>query len=298
MMLSLVGVVACSSTEVPDAAPDAKPEAKKVEAPKCPPAPAAMAGEVLLNDPTTATLTAPATYTLDVVTTKGDFVIDVHRDWAPNGADRLFNLAKSGFYGDVAFFRAIDNFMVQFGIHGDPCVSGVWKKARIKDDPAKESNTRGRVTFATAGPNTRTTQMFINYKNNAMLDSQGFTPVGEVSEGMDVVDSLYKGYGEGAPRGRGPSQPRMQGEGNTYLKADFPELDYIVSMTVRETETDVVEADAAEAAELDVADAAEADAVEADMAEATEAEADVAEAAEAEATEADVTGAEGEVAAE
>jgi peptidyl-prolyl cis-trans isomerase A (cyclophilin A) len=236
-----------------------------------------MAGEVLLNDPTTATLTAPATYTLDVVTTKGDFVIDVHRDWAPNGADRLFNLAKSGFYSDVAFFRAIDNFMVQFGIHGDPSVSGVWKKARIKDDPAKESNTRGRVTFATAGPNTRTTQMFVNYKNNAMLDNQGFTPVGEVSEGMDIVDSLYKGYGEGAPRGRGPSQPRMQGEGNTYLKADFPELDYIVSMTVREAEVegDAVEAEVAEV-EAEVAEV-EGDAVEAAVAEAPEADAEVAE---------------------
>jgi peptidyl-prolyl cis-trans isomerase A (cyclophilin A) len=277
MMLSLVGIVACSSTEVPDAAPEAKPEAEKAEAPKEVVAPAAMAGEVSLNDPSTATLTAPATYTLDVVTTKGDFVIDVHRDWAPNGADRLFNLAKSGFYSDVAFFRAIDNFMVQFGIHGDPSVSGVWKKARIKDDPAKESNTRGRVTFATAGPNTRTTQMFVNYKNNAMLDNQGFTPVGEVSEGMDIVDSLYKGYGEGAPRGRGPSQPRMQGEGNTYLKADFPELDYIVSMTVREAEVegDAVEAEVAEV-EAEVAEV-EGDAVEAAVAEAPEADAEVAE---------------------
>jgi peptidyl-prolyl cis-trans isomerase A (cyclophilin A) len=262
---------------VPDAAPEAKPEAEKAEAPKEVVAPAAMAGEVSLNDPSTATLTAPATYTLDVVTTKGDFVIDVHRDWAPNGADRLFNLAKSGFYSDVAFFRAIDNFMVQFGIHGDPSVSGVWKKARIKDDPAKESNTRGRVTFATAGPNTRTTQMFVNYKNNAMLDNQGFTPVGEVSEGMDIVDSLYKGYGEGAPRGRGPSQPRMQGEGNTYLKADFPELDYIVSMTVREAEVegDAVEAEVAEV-EAEVAEV-EGDAVEAAVAEAPDADAEVAE---------------------
>lgn len=264
-------VVACSSGEPPsqNAEPAAPAAETKAEAPAAPAAAEASEGAVSLMDPSTATLTAPENYTIDVATTKGDFVIEVHRDWSPQGADRLFNLAKSGFYTDIAFFRAIDNFMVQFGIHGDPEVSKVWKKARIKDDPAKESNTRGRVTFATAGPNTRTTQMFINYRNNAMLDSQGFTPVGEVTEGMEIVDSLYKGYGEGAPRGRGPSQPRMQGEGNTYLKADFPELDYIVSMTVREPEP--AEAGAAVEAEgSDEAPAAE-DAPAADDAAADEA---------------------------
>jgi peptidyl-prolyl cis-trans isomerase A (cyclophilin A) len=173
---------------------------------------------------------APAVFKAKLATTKGDFVIEVHRDWAPNGADRFYELVQGGFFQDIAFFRAIEGFMVQFGIHGDPAVGAKWRNANIPDDrPAGHSNSRGALTFATAGPGTRTTQLFINFGDNGNLDGMGFTPIGRVVEGMDVVDSLYKGYGEGAPSGRGPDQGRVQQEGNAYLKRDFPKLDYIKS---------------------------------------------------------------------
>jgi peptidyl-prolyl cis-trans isomerase A (cyclophilin A) len=196
-------------------------------------APAAARADESIPDPTKATATAPATYKVKMATTKGDFVIEVHRDWAPQGADRFYNLVKLGYFTDVAFFRVIKGFMVQFGIHGNPAVNRTWKHAEIKDDPSgKQSNTRGMVTFATAGPNTRTTQLFINYDDNARLDSMGFAPIGKVVSGMDVVDKLEGFYGEGAPAGKGPSQGRMQDEGNTYLKASFPKLDYLKSASV------------------------------------------------------------------
>lgn len=187
-----------------------------------------------LTNPALANETAPATYKLKFETTKGDFIVDVTRDWAPNGADRLYNLAKIGYFDNVAFFRVIKGFMVQFGIHGDSDVNKAWREARITDDEVKQSNGPGYVTFATAGPNTRTSQLFINFGNNQNLDSQGFAPLGKVSEGMDVVNSIYGGYGEGAPNGRGPSQARMQEQGNEYLKANFPELDYIKHVTIIE----------------------------------------------------------------
>ncbi len=178
--------------------------------------------------PEKATEQAPAVFKTKFATTKGDFTVEVHRDWAPHGADRFYNLVKLGFFDDAEFFRAIDGFMVQFGIQGSPQVSAKWQDANIPDDPAAgQSNKRGAVTFATAGPNTRTTQLFINYGNNANLDGMGFTPFGQVLDGMNVVDSLYKGYGEGAPQGMGPSQDRIQHEGNAYLKKDFPQLDSI-----------------------------------------------------------------------
>ncbi len=190
--------------------------------------------ERLLN-PEAANKTAPDTFKVKFTTTKGDFVMQVHRDWAPLGADRLYNLVDAGFYDGVTFFRAVDGFMVQFGIHGDPQVSKVWKEARIKDDPVLKSNTRGMVSFATAGKDTRTTQMFINYVDrNKFLDNMGFSPVAEITEGMDVVDSLYRGYGEGAPRGKGPHQGKMQSEGNVYLNAEFPGLDHIVKAEIVE----------------------------------------------------------------
>jgi len=190
--------------------------------------PAAASDQAALLAPEKATEPAPAVFKAKFATTKGDFVIEVHRDWAPRGADRFYNLVKLGFFDDAAFFRAINGFMVQFGIHGSPQVSAKWRDANIPDDPAAgQSNKRGAVTFATAGPNTRTTQLFINYGDNANLDGMGFTPFGLVVEGMDVVDNLYKGYGEGAPQGRGPDQGRLQSEGNAYLKQDFPQLDYI-----------------------------------------------------------------------
>lgn len=187
----------------------------------------------LLN-PSLATEQAPEEFKAKFTTTKGDFVISVKRSWAPQGADRFYNLVKIGYFTDVAFFRNIGGFMVQFGINGDPAVNEVWRTARIPDDPVTQSNQRGMVTFATAGPNTRTTQIFINFGDNSSLDRQGFAPFGVVSEGMEVVDSLYNGYGEGAPRGRGPSQGRIQAEGNSYLRANFPNLDYIQSASIIE----------------------------------------------------------------
>jgi peptidyl-prolyl cis-trans isomerase A (cyclophilin A) len=170
---------------------------------------------------------APATYKVKFETTKGDVTVEVHRDWAPKGADRFYNLVKSGFYDNVRFFRVLSGFMAQFGINGDPALMAKWRNTPITDDPVKQHNTRGTVTFATAGPNTRTTQMFINYGDNGQLDGMGFAPIGKVTSGMNVVDKLYSGYGEGAPRGAGPDQQRMQTEGNAYLTKSFPKLDYI-----------------------------------------------------------------------
>jgi peptidyl-prolyl cis-trans isomerase A (cyclophilin A) len=185
-----------------------------------------------LRNPAALTEQAPATFNANFDTSKGLFVVTVHRDWAPNGADRFYNLVKNGFYDDVRFFRVIDGFMAQFGIHGNPAVSSAWRGANIKDDPVKQSNKKGFVTFATAGPNTRTTQLFINLADNAPLDKQGFAPFGEVTKGMDVVDKIYNGYGEGAPRGRGPDQGRLQSEGNAYLAKEFSKLDYIKTATI------------------------------------------------------------------
>lgn len=185
-----------------------------------------------LLDPSLAQETAPAEYKVQFETTKGKFVVAVHRAWAPKGADRFYNLVKVGYYDDVAFFRAIDGFMVQFGIHGTPTVNGAWRDARLQDDPVSKSNTKGMVTFATSGPNSRTTQLFINYGDNANLDAMGFAPFGEVVDGMNIVNALHTGYGEGAPRGRGPDQGRMAQQGNAYLKESFPKLDYIQHATL------------------------------------------------------------------
>lgn len=187
----------------------------------------------VLKDPSKATAKAPKVFKVKFSTTKGDFVMTVHRDWAPKGVDRFYNIVKAGFFKDVAFFRNIDNFMVQFGIHGDPAVNAAWRPARIADDPVKQSNKLGYVTFATSGKNSRTTQIFINYKDNSFLDRMGFTPFATIdAEGMAVVNKLYKGYGEGAPRGKGPDQGRMQREGNTYIKAEFPLMDFCKSAEV------------------------------------------------------------------
>jgi peptidyl-prolyl cis-trans isomerase A (cyclophilin A) len=189
-------------------------------------------GNPALANPAALNEQAPATYKVKFDTSKGPFVVEVHRDWAPNGADRFYNLVKNGFYNNARFFRVISGFMVQFGINGDPAISSKWRGARINDDPVKQSNTRGLITFATAGPNTRTTQVFINFANNATLDGQGFAPFGQVISGMNVVDALYSGYGEGAPSGAGPEQGRVQSEGNAYLTSQFPKLDYIKSATI------------------------------------------------------------------
>jgi peptidyl-prolyl cis-trans isomerase A (cyclophilin A) len=176
--------------------------------------------------------TAPATFAVELTTTEGIVIIDVTRAWSPNGADRFYNLVVNGFFTDIAFFRVIDGFMAQGGIHGNPTVSRAWQRASILDDPpAGQHNTRGMVSFAMAGPNSRTTQFFISLVDNSRLDGMGFTPFGRVRD-MTHVDGLYHGYGEGAPAGHGPTQARMQSEGNTYLHAEFPELDYIQSARV------------------------------------------------------------------
>lgn len=180
-----------------------------------------------LKTPSKLTEKAPETFKVKFTTTKGDFTMSVTRAWSPLGADRFYNLVKNGFFTDVAFFRVIDGFMVQFGIHGDPEISAAWRKANIEDDAVKQSNTKGFVSFATAGPGTRTTQMFINFGDNDRLDGMGFSPFAKVTEGMNVVESIYSGYGEGAPSGRGPDQGRLQMQGNKYLKAEFPRMDYI-----------------------------------------------------------------------
>ena len=178
-----------------------------------------------LKDPSTLKQTAPAQFRAKFTTTKGDVVIEVTRAWAPRGADRFYNLVRAGFFTDLAFFRVISGFMAQFGISSTPAIANVWASANIQDDPVKQSNTRGRVTFATAGPNTRSTQFFINFGNNAALDSQGFAPFVEVVEGMANVDKIYSGYGES------PNQGAVQGQGNAYLK-NFPMLDRIVSASI------------------------------------------------------------------
>lgn len=181
-----------------------------------------------LFHPEKATLTAPDKFRVEFVTTKGNFIVEVTRAWSPHGADRFYNLVKLGFYDGVRFHRAIDDFMVQFGIHPEPSVNGAWYKAFIPDDPVVESNRRSYVTFAHAGKDTRTTQIFISYVDKQRrLDKDGFSPFGKVVEGMNVVDSLYKGYGELSPKGKGPNASRAQREGQAYLDAEFPKLDAI-----------------------------------------------------------------------
>jgi len=169
---------------------------------------------------------APEKFQVKFETSKGDFIVDVTRAWSPNGADRFYNLVKNGFYNDCRFFRVVKNFMVQFGINGDPKISRFWREANIPDDKLKESNLRGYITFATSGPNTRTTQLFINFGDNSFLDKQGFTPFGKVSKGMNVVDSINNEFGEK------PNQGQIQMEGNAYLQKTFPSLDYIKSTVI------------------------------------------------------------------
>jgi len=187
-----------------------------------------------LLDPKLAQEQAPDSYRVKLTTTKGDIVIGVTREWAPHGADRFYNLVKIGYYDDTAFFRVIAGFMAQVGAHGDPAVAKAWSANRLPDDHVAQKNTRGMVTFAAGGqPNTRTTQIFINFGDNSYLTQYGkFAPIGQVVAGMDVVDTLFSGYGEGAPRGRGPKQSRVAAEGNSYLKSDFPKLDYIIHATI------------------------------------------------------------------
>ena len=186
-----------------------------------------------LLDPSKAAEKAPDTFRVKVETTKGDFEIQVTRAWAPLGADRFYNLVKIGYFKDIAFYRVIYGFVVQFGYSGDPKINNAWDSQLLKDDPKKQSNTIGRVVFASRGPDTRTTQFFINTGDNYNLDTMGFTPFGEViGDGLDIVRKFFGGYGEGPPRGRGPNQMRIKLEGLDYLKEGYPMLDYIKSATI------------------------------------------------------------------
>lgn len=157
----------------------------------------------------------------------GNFTVEVHPKWAPRGAQRFATLVRENFFDDVTFFRVIPGFMAQFGISGLPATSSIWQHRTMKDDKVQVSNKRGRITYAMGGPGSRTTQMFINFKDNAFLDGQGFAPFGEVVRGMDVVDRLYGGYGEGEPNGNGPAQGKVQQQGNAYLRSTFPRCSYI-----------------------------------------------------------------------
>lgn len=184
-----------------------------------------------LLEPKLATARAPETFAVVLHTTKGPITIDLERALAPHGVDRLYNLVTLGFFTDVAFFRVVKGFVAQGGLHGDPTISRAWRDARIPDDPVKTSNVEGTLTFATSGKDARTTQVFINLRNNARLDAMGFAPLGKVRD-LSVVTALHDGYGEAAPSGQGPQQGRIQREGNLYLRADFPELDYILRAEV------------------------------------------------------------------
>jgi peptidyl-prolyl cis-trans isomerase A (cyclophilin A) len=184
-----------------------------------------------LKDPTAASVKvkAPETFKVKFDTTKGEFIIEVKRAWSPNGADRFYNLAKNGFFNGVKFFRVVPNFVVQFGIHGDPDLATKWLDSNIPDDKVVESNKRGFITYAkSSAPNSRSTQLFINLKDNTRLDDMGFSPFGKVIKGMDVVDKLYSGYEE--------QLTQLQGEiatkGNAYLEKDWPKLDGIKKATI------------------------------------------------------------------
>jgi len=185
-----------------------------------------MATDPLLLHPEKLMAKAPDVYQVKLATTKGDIVVEVTRAWAPVGADRFYNLVKHGFYNDASFFRIVPGFVVQFGLSGNPEVNAAWKNANLKDDPVTQSNKPGTLTFATAGPNTRTTQLFINLGNNGPLDGQGFAPFGQVTSGMDVVQKLYSGYGEQ------PDQGSITRLGKAYVDSNFPKIDRIETATI------------------------------------------------------------------
>ena len=176
--------------------------------------------------------TPPQTYQVKFGTTKGDFVVEVDRDWAPRGADHFYRLVTARFYDGVRFHRVVRRYIVQWGINGNPKIQALYSNMRIPDDPVKQSNKTGTITFAKIGPNSRTSQVFINLRDNASLDKEGFAPFGEVIEGMDVVERLWSSYGEVAPRGPGPDPTRIEIEGEAYLVREFPRLDAIQRATV------------------------------------------------------------------
>jgi peptidyl-prolyl cis-trans isomerase A (cyclophilin A) len=206
--------------------PEVKPEAPKPETAKVEPPKPKAAPTVSLMSPSKMTEKAPETYMVNLDLSNGKVKIQVTRAWAPRGADRFYNLVRNGYYDGCRFFRIAQNFVVQFGMNGDPKVGAVWQNARIPDDPVTKTNRKGSITFATSGANSRTTQVFINLKANESLDSQGFAPFGQVVEGMEVIESLYAGYGES------PDQGMILQQGNAYLNRSFPKLDYIKKATI------------------------------------------------------------------
>lgn len=195
--------------------------AAQTPAPKAPAHTAPTAPRPSLLNPASLHAKAPAVFKARFTTTAGDFVVEVHRDWAPLGADRFYNLVRNGYFTNASFFRVVPGFVVQFGLSANPAVNKVWHDAKIQDDPVVQSNKRASLVFATAGPNTRTTQLFINFGDNARLDGMGFAPFGSVVEGMDVVDKIYSGYGES------PRQDLITDQGDTYIAANFPKIDKI-----------------------------------------------------------------------
>jgi peptidyl-prolyl cis-trans isomerase A (cyclophilin A) len=201
----------------------------KAPAPKDAPSKAPAAAGSLLN-PASLKAKAPAIYKAQFTTTKGDFVVEIHRDWAPIAADRLYNLVRAGFFTNAAFFRVVPNFMVQFGLSANPAVNKAWQNANMIDDPVKQSNKRGYITFARTGaPNSRSTQLYINYKDNLFLDppsQQGFAPFGMVTDGMDVVEKINSQYGER------PDQGQITAEGDAYISKNFPNIDKIKSAKI------------------------------------------------------------------
>ena len=228
--LAIFIVGACAQVLAPGVKAQASSTTKKTGTPPHT-AIAQRSGPSLLK-PATLNRQAPAVFQAKFATSKGDFVVEVTRAWSPRGADRFYNLVRYHFYDGAAFFRIVPGFVVQFGISSRPEVSRAWEDARIDDDPVTQSNTRGTLTFATAGRNTRTTQVFISLGENSRLDGMGFSPFGKVKTGMEVVDKLYADYGDGPPEGSGPDQNRLQREGKAYLEKSYPLLDTIKSATI------------------------------------------------------------------
>ena len=178
------------------------------------------------SKPAPKAIVVPDVYRAKFETTKGDFVVEVTRAWAPRGADRFHELLRMYYFDEGRFFRVLPGFIAQFGIHKDFDVHAKWRELVIADDPSKEKNLRGTLTFAQSGPNTRATEVFINLKDNPDLDDQGFTPFGKIVEGVDIIDTLYSGYGELGPKGKGPDAGRAENEANEYIVPRFPQLDY------------------------------------------------------------------------
>jgi peptidyl-prolyl cis-trans isomerase A (cyclophilin A) len=214
-------MILCASLLVHAQAPAPKSAPAKSSSARTRPAHTAAGARSSLLNPASLKLKAPAVFRARFTTSAGAFVIEVHRDWAPLGADRFYNLVRYGYFTNAAFFRVVPGFVVQFGLNANPALNKVWKTATIQDDPVVQSNKRGSIVFATAGPNTRTTQLFINYGDNARLDGMGFAPFGTVIEGMDVVDKIYPVYGES------PRQDLIEDQGDAYLKANFRDIDRI-----------------------------------------------------------------------